>query len=54
MQVGNFPLFSPPGGKYDLAAKLLLPEPLANNGLQNAYRVVPWDRIHAESHDSPL
>ena len=54
LQVGNFPLFSPPGGKYDLAAKLLLPEPLANNGLQNAYRVVPWDRIHAESHDSPL
>ncbi|EGB04529.1 hypothetical protein AURANDRAFT_67146 [Aureococcus anophagefferens] len=43
-----------PSGKYDLAAKLLLPEPLANNGLQNAYRVVPWDRIHAESHDSPL
>ncbi|KAH8052679.1 hypothetical protein JL721_10850 [Aureococcus anophagefferens] len=42
------------GGKYDLAAKLLLPEPLANNGLQSAYRVVPWDRIHAESHDSPL
>ncbi|KAH8063537.1 hypothetical protein JL722_2714 [Aureococcus anophagefferens] len=44
----------PARGKYDLAAKLLLPEPLANNGLQNAYRVVPWDRIHAESHDSPL
>ena len=41
-------------GKYDLIAKLLLPEPLTNNGLQNAYRVVPWDKIHTESRDPTL
>lgn len=41
------------GSGYDLVAKLLLPEPLANNGLQNAYRVVPWSQVHAESTARP-
>ena len=40
------------GGGYDVAAKLLLPEPLANNGLQNAYSVVPWDQVHDEYPDT--
>ena len=37
-----------------VVAKMLLPNPLINNGLQNGYRFVPWSAIKSESHSDPF